>query len=120
MTRGSGAESKMQLVVQGAQLRREQLQAVFNEYDTDGSGAVSTAEMVSILQSLGVTKTDEEIEKLMKDSDLDGIAEPTTLKPCSNHDFRFLLLAPKVHVGSLPSCEGMRAIGSKLSSAALL
>ena len=77
MTNDGGAGSQMQRIVKGAELQREQLQAIFNQYDADGSGAVSTCEMVSILQSLGVEKTQAEVEQLIKDSDPDGSVELT-------------------------------------------
>ena len=62
----------MKRVVMAEQLRREDLHRVFNQFDADGSGEVSTSEMAAILQSLEVEKTDEEVRQLMRDCDPNG------------------------------------------------
>ena len=62
----------MKSIVIAEQLRREDLHRVFDQFDADGSGEVSTSEMVAILQSLEVEKTDEEVRQLIRDCDPNG------------------------------------------------
>ena len=71
-TTGSGSANDLKHVVEGAELQRERLQEVFDEFDADGSGAVSTCEMVKICEALGVEKSADEISELMRVSDPDG------------------------------------------------
>ena len=50
----------------------KRLKAVFDIFDKDKSGFVDTAELVAVLKELHIEKTAEEVEQLMKDSDVDG------------------------------------------------
>lgn len=54
------------------QLWREEVYRVFQQFDADGSGEVSTREMARILQSLDVEKTEDEIRTLIRLCDRDG------------------------------------------------
>ena len=54
---------------------RAQLRKVFDKFDADGSGLVSTAELSEMLTSLKVEKTPAEVEQIVKDSDPDGSGE---------------------------------------------
>lgn len=51
---------------------RQKLRPVFDAFDTDGSGAVSTSEMTAMVAKLQMTLGPEEIAKLMADADPDG------------------------------------------------
>ena len=49
-----------------------QLRAVFDEFDTDGSGSVDTAEIQAMTAKLGMTFSTEEIEAMVRDADTNG------------------------------------------------
>ena len=51
---------------------RKKLRMVFEKFDADKSGAVSTAEMKNMISFLELKLSDEEIAKLMTDADPDG------------------------------------------------
>ena len=48
---------------------------MFDKFDADASGHVSTAEMTAMLKEINVQKTPAEIAKMMKDADPDGSGE---------------------------------------------
>ena len=54
---------------------RRALRLVFDKFDADASGHVSTAEMTAMLKEINVQKTPAEIAKMMKDADPDGSGE---------------------------------------------
>lgn len=54
---------------------REQLRPIFDRFDVDGSGAVSTDEMGRLVTALKMPMTDEELARLMVDADPDGSGE---------------------------------------------
>ena len=49
-----------------------QLRKVFDKFDADGSGAVSTDEMAAMLKTLKIKYPPGKIERLMKEADPDG------------------------------------------------
>merc|ERR1712013_229910 len=51
---------------------KEMVTKVFNKFDADGTGAVSTAELGNIMRSIGMFPTDDEVEDLLKYMDGDG------------------------------------------------
>jgi len=53
----------------------QQLKIVFDSFDKDGSGAVSTAEMFVICSDLDLGLTTEELERLIAKTDADGSGE---------------------------------------------
>ena len=55
-----------------AMVDRRSLRLVFDKFDADASGHVSTAEMTAMLKEINVQKTPAEISKMMKDADPDG------------------------------------------------
>jgi len=54
---------------------RAQLQWVFNEFDADGSGEVSTSEMAAMADDLGMNLSASQLEEMMKEGDKDGSGE---------------------------------------------
>ena len=54
---------------------RANLRGVFDQYDTDGSGAVSTDELKDILEATGVVLPPEELEKIIIETDVDNSGE---------------------------------------------
>jgi len=54
---------------------RAQLRKVFDKFDVDGSGSVSTSEMTKMLKMLKVEKSPAEVGQMMKDADPDGSGE---------------------------------------------
>eukprot|EP00900_Chrysochromulina_parva_P010075 jgi/Chrpa1/19069/Chrysochromulina_OHIO_Genome00026336-RA len=58
-----------------ATVDRRSLRLVFDKFDADASGHVSTAEMTAMLKEINVQKTPAEIAKMMKDADPDGSGE---------------------------------------------
>ena len=54
---------------------REKLQPIFNKFDEDGSGAVSTAEMTKIVKQLKLQMTPKQLAGMMKEADPDGSGE---------------------------------------------
>lgn len=51
---------------------RKKLRMVFDKFDEDGSGAVSTGEMTKMIRQLELSLSSEEIAQLMRDADPDG------------------------------------------------
>ena len=58
--------------------------AVFDRFDADGTGGVSTEELSAMLKQLGISKTDAEIATMMAESDPDGYAP--SLPRVARHD----------------------------------
>ena len=54
---------------------RLKLRPVFDKFDVDHSGSVSTAEMGAMLTQIGMQKTPRELKKLMVEADPDGSGE---------------------------------------------
>ena len=54
---------------------RVRLRPVFERFDSDGSGAVSSAEMSAIISHLGMEVTAEQLSTLMTEADPDGSGE---------------------------------------------
>lgn len=50
----------------------DELRGAFNVFDKDGSGYISSEELKQVLTNLGETMTDEEIDEMMKEADLDS------------------------------------------------
>lgn len=51
---------------------RKKLRMIFDKFDEDKSGAVSTGEMTKMVQELGLSLSDDEIAKLMQEADPDA------------------------------------------------
>ena len=54
---------------------REKLRPIFDKFDEDGSGAVSTAEMRKIVRQLKLQMTPQQLSAMMKEADPDGSGE---------------------------------------------
>ncbi|KAL9244192.1 hypothetical protein vseg_017994 [Gypsophila vaccaria] len=50
----------------------EELEQVFNKFDVNGDGKISSTELGSILSSLGQEVSEEELDVMMKEVDTDG------------------------------------------------
>ena len=46
---------------------------VFDRFDEDGSNAISTSELGPVMKSLGLNLSPEELKRLMKEHDQDGM-----------------------------------------------
>jgi calmodulin len=44
----------------------------FREFDKDGNGFISAAELRQVMTNLGEKLTDEEVDEIMKEADTDG------------------------------------------------
>jgi hypothetical protein len=54
---------------------RKALQDVFDKFDSDGSGTVSTSELIAMAQELQLDASAEQLAEMMADSDLDRSGE---------------------------------------------
>jgi len=55
-------------------LEEEQREA-FRVFDKDGSGSISAAELRHVMKKLGEKLTDEEVDEMIREADLDGDEE---------------------------------------------
>jgi calmodulin len=53
----------------------EELVEAFKVFDKDQNGLISSAEMSEALTNLGEKLTDEELEQMMREADIDGDGE---------------------------------------------
>ena len=47
----------------------------FNLFDKDGSGSIDSDELITVMKSLGVEATEEEVETMLETADADGSGE---------------------------------------------
>lgn len=50
----------------------EELREAFKVFDKDGSGDISAAELRHVMTSLGEKLTDEEVDEMIREADVDG------------------------------------------------
>lgn len=50
----------------------EEFKAAFDLFDKDGSGTISSDELITVMRSLGQNPTHEEISDMMREVDSDG------------------------------------------------
>ncbi|KAF5737768.1 putative Polcalcin Jun o [Tripterygium wilfordii] len=50
----------------------DEIEVVFRKFDVNGDGKISSAELGSIMSSLGQSATEEELQKMIKEIDADG------------------------------------------------
>ncbi|KAH7666126.1 calcium-binding protein CML protein [Dioscorea alata] len=50
----------------------EELKEAFNVFDKDQNGYISPTELKNVMMSLGEKLSDEEVEQMIKEADLDG------------------------------------------------
>jgi len=65
----------------------EQIRQAFSMIDKDGSGKISSDELKNILKSIGEKLSDEEVDEIMRDIDLNGDGE----LDCDGQEIRFML-----------------------------
>merc|ERR1712168_456724 len=53
-------------------LHNAELKEAFDEFDKDGSGAISSQELLGIMRAMGQNPTEDEVLNLMLEADLDG------------------------------------------------
>lgn len=50
----------------------EELREAFKTFDRDGNGLISAAELRHVMTNLGEKLTDEEVDEMIREADLDG------------------------------------------------
>ncbi|XP_072960256.1 probable calcium-binding protein CML15 [Typha angustifolia] len=58
--------------VVSSQDSEEEMERVFNKFDSNGDGRISRSELSAIFESLGKPATEEEVERMMREADADG------------------------------------------------
>ena len=53
----------------------EELQMAFRVFDKDGNGKISAAELRHVMTNLGEKLTDEEVDEMMREADINGDGE---------------------------------------------
>lgn len=53
----------------------EELREAFKTFDKDGNGRISAAELRHVMTNLGEKLTDEEVDEMIREADLDGDGE---------------------------------------------
>ncbi|WCJ33614.1 EF hand calcium-binding protein family [Euphorbia peplus] len=68
-------------------IRPDELEQVFSKFDVNGDGKISSAELGSIMSSLGHDATDDELQNMIKefDSDGDGFIDFQEFVELNNH-----------------------------------
>ena len=61
----------MKLKVQD-QNQEEDIREAFKVFDRDGNGLISAAELRHVMTNLGEKLTDEEVDEMIKEADIDG------------------------------------------------
>eukprot|EP00933_Yihiella_yeosuensis_P038139 TRINITY_DN3209_c0_g2_i1.p1 TRINITY_DN3209_c0_g2~~TRINITY_DN3209_c0_g2_i1.p1 ORF type:complete len:640 (-),score=145.07 TRINITY_DN3209_c0_g2_i1:153-2072(-) len=93
-----GAESSLESKF--TQERLDELREVFAIFDEDGSGSLEAEELAVVMRSLGMTPTQEEIERMIDEVDADGsgaiewpefltLMSKQCIKPDEQHKFAF-------------------------------
>ena len=59
-----------------------ELREAFGLFDKDGDGSISTKELGIVMRSLGQSPTDQEIESMINEVDVDGKTETSDLFNC--------------------------------------
>ena len=54
------------------QTEMEEMKKVFNQYDVDGGGSISAAEMKPLFSSVGINMKPFQIDAIVREYDLDG------------------------------------------------
>ncbi len=55
--------------------QKEEFKEVFSLFDKDGDGTISTSELGTVMRTLGQNPTEEEIDQMIKEVDMDGNGE---------------------------------------------
>ena len=59
-----------------------ELREAFGLFDKDGDGSISTKELGIVMRSLGQSPTDQEIESMINEVDVDGKTDASDLLNC--------------------------------------
>ncbi|CAB4057320.1 CALM [Lepeophtheirus salmonis] len=54
------------------ELQQAEFKEAFDEFDKDGSGTISTKELLLVMRSIGQNPTEDEILEMVMESDLNG------------------------------------------------
>ena len=53
-------------------ITEDQIKEAFDQFDADGSGAISAEEIKKVCEALGVDASNKEVETLINEADADG------------------------------------------------
>ncbi|XAR63678.1 hypothetical protein NMG60_11023703 [Bertholletia excelsa] len=68
----SSAEASRSVSVESGSDMEEELRHVFNKFDANGDGKISSSELDSMLSSLGYKASPEELQEMIREVDADG------------------------------------------------
>lgn len=57
-----------------------ELREAFNVFDKDGDGTITTKELGTVMRSLGQNPTDDELQEMINEVDVDGISHIIIIK----------------------------------------
>ena len=67
--------NKDKMVEELSEQQLEEFHEVFDMFDTDGGGSISNSELGTVMRTLGQYPTEEEIEQMIQEVDVDGNGE---------------------------------------------
>ncbi|WAR19220.1 CALM-like protein [Mya arenaria] len=59
----------------------EELREAFKTFDRDGNGYISAAELRHVMTNLGEKLTDEEVDEMIREADIDGDGQVSSIIP---------------------------------------
>ena len=71
----AAAKAKERAAEEAAETRRTMFKKAFDEFDEDGSGEIDLKELATLVNELGLHRTDEELKTLMSAVDEDASGE---------------------------------------------
>lgn len=80
----------------------EEIREAFRVFDKDGNGFISAAELRHVMTNLGEKLTDEEVDEMIREADIDGDGQVNyegTFRPNANLKFSQLILLIRVVLG---------------------
>lgn len=76
----------------------EEIREAFRVFDKDGNGFISAAELRHVMTNLGEKLTDEEVDEMIREADIDGDGqvnyEGTFIRSSINFYLFFILFSP--------------------------